>query len=213
MSESEDNANPIDELILKPAKRLAALRRAEADAEAQEASIRNKKKRKKSSSNNLQGLHDQVQQQIDGSQPIVAAAAAAHQPAAATAPKGIVIVNDEQANAQKYELQKLLRAPRYFDEVYEPKGVACWRCGKRGHLAKDCTLAAAKPCCYCAQYGHEPRDCPHSECVRLDRHVRGMSIHSVCLWVLHLTTAVPLPTAVMAACACLLPICMQKSAD
>eukprot|EP00775_Hariotina_reticulata_P011818 gene11818-11962_t len=163
MSESEDNVNPIDELIVKPAKRLAAQRRATADAEAQEAPARNKKKRKKSSSNNLQGLHDQAQQRMDSGEPMVAAAA--------TAPKGVVIVEDEQANAQKYELQKLLRAPRYFDEVYEPKGVACWRCGKRGHLAKDCTLAAAKPCCYCAQYGHEPRECPHSECVQPDQLV------------------------------------------
>jgi hypothetical protein len=53
---------------------------------------------------------------------------------------------------------------RYFDDVYEPKGVACWRCGKRGHLAKDCSLSAAKPCYYCAQYGHEPFSCPHSKC-------------------------------------------------
>ncbi|WIA33218.1 hypothetical protein OEZ86_006364 [Tetradesmus obliquus] len=71
-----------------------------------------------------------------------------------------------EADQRNFEVQKLLRAPRYFDDVYEPKGVACWRCGKRGHLAKDCSLSAAKPCYYCAQYGHEPFSCPHRLCFR-----------------------------------------------
>lgn len=76
------------------------------------------------------------------------------------------MLDEDEADQRNFEVQKLLRAPRYFDDVYEPKGVACWRCGKRGHLAKDCSLSAAKPCYYCAQYGHEPFSCPHRLCFR-----------------------------------------------
>jgi len=48
-------------------------------------------------------------------------------------------------------------------QVFSLTGVSCWRCGKRGHLSKDCSEPDARPCVYCARYGHEGADCPDSK--------------------------------------------------
>lgn len=48
-------------------------------------------------------------------------------------------------------------------QVFTLTGVSCWRCGKRGHLTKDCSQPDARPCVFCARYGHEGIDCPDSE--------------------------------------------------
>lgn len=176
MSDEEDN--PIDNLILKKAEERAAKKRSATTVEpptdavaAQSSPSRppaaadasKKKKRRNKSSTPSTSLPNAA-----GVDP-VAVSASEHnettsttQKATAAGPIGVVVLEDGDPEPN-YEMQKLLRAPRYFDEVYEPKGVACWRCGKRGHLAKDCTESEAKPCVYCAQYGHESRDCPHSK--------------------------------------------------
>jgi hypothetical protein len=61
----------------------------------------------------------------------------------AAAPAGVRLVDDDGGGGggAPLEVRRLLRAsraPRYFDEGAPLKGVACWRCGKRGHVAKDC---------------------------------------------------------------------------
>lgn len=69
------------------------------------------------------------------------AAAAAGTPG----PRGVVLVDDD-GDAAAPEMWRLLRgarAPRYFDEGAPLKGVACWRCGKRGHVARDCRCAGS----------------------------------------------------------------------
>jgi hypothetical protein len=77
-----------------------------------------------------------------------------------------VLEDDEvEQQAQNIEMMKLLRGPRYFDVVYEPKGVSCWRCGKKGHVSANCPLEKAKPCVLCAVYGHDSAECPQRKCV------------------------------------------------
>eukprot|EP00879_Flechtneria_rotunda_P020779 GHRR01021872.1.p1 GENE.GHRR01021872.1~~GHRR01021872.1.p1 ORF type:complete len:231 (+),score=69.03 GHRR01021872.1:235-927(+) len=177
MSDSEDN--PIDELILQPALKAAANRKA-AELESEKpatggyletdssASARSKRQKKSSSTTatptpKQQGT-DKAAQQVAAAVDTANGAHPAAARAAATVPVGVVVIDNNAPDPRNYEMQKLLRAPRYFDAIYEPKGVACWRCGKHGHLAKDCTLSAAKPCHFCAQYGHEAFVCPNSEC-------------------------------------------------
>lgn len=56
----------------------------------------------------------------------------------------------------------------YFDPDFEEAGRRCFKCGGRGHMARDCTNAAKeRPCFLCAQLGHDSRDCPSSECLLL----------------------------------------------
>lgn len=90
-------------------------------------------------------------------------------------PVGVVVVEDG-APTVNLEMQRLLRLPRYFDENYKPTAaITCWRCGKRGHMSRDCTSGVScKPCYLCAQYGHEAKDCPHRECTRM--HIDGMAV-------------------------------------
>lgn len=138
---------------------------------------KNKKQRKRSgSSSSLAGLEGVKQQQSpgdgDGAQQqgpasLLPAAPQTHlaggQQSDTVAPVGVLVIPDGTADLRSQERSK--RVPRYFDEVYAPKGVACWRCGRRGHLAKDCVgRGMGRPCFYCAQYGHEPSVCPHREC-------------------------------------------------
>lgn len=75
-------------------------------------------------------------------------------------PVGVdVLADDQPLNA---EFHRLLRQPRYFDENYTPgAAISCWKCGRRGHLSRDCTFIRNKPCVLCAQYGHESASCPY----------------------------------------------------
>lgn len=171
---SDDEDNPIDTLILKKAEDRAARKRAVAENGALEGSSeatptedsaadrsdgRKRKRKKKSATITATEQVEAITQQAAFTA-VQAPNGNADTSQHAAPPIGVVVLEDGDPEPN-YEMQKLLRAPRYFDQVYEPKGVACWRCGKRGHLAKDCTLSEAKPCVYCAQYGHESRDCPH----------------------------------------------------
>jgi hypothetical protein len=54
--------------------------------------------------------------------------------------------------------------PAAHMQAFTLTGVSCWRCGKRGHLTKDCSEPDARPCFFCARYGHEGPDCPDSKC-------------------------------------------------
>lgn len=79
-------------------------------------------------------------------------------------------------------------------------GVSCWRCGKRGHLAKDCYQPAAKPCIYCAQYGHEAGACPNRELCSATRCCRAAACLTAC-------------EAVNATCACVCACVAQTLVD
>jgi hypothetical protein len=73
-----------------------------------------------------------------------ASAAAAAAPPPAPLPTGVRIVEDSEAgNAEMARLLvgRAARALRYFEDGAPLKGVACWRCGRRGHVAKDCRCA------------------------------------------------------------------------
>ncbi|KAI3438578.1 hypothetical protein D9Q98_001003 [Chlorella vulgaris] len=86
----------------------------------------------------------------------------------ARAPAGVVLVEStEEHNA---EVQRLLRAPRYFDEDFEEAGLRCFKCGGKGHFARDCSAEAKERSCFlCSQFGHDSRDCPSSMCWRCQR--------------------------------------------
>lgn len=150
---SSDSEQPIDKLIIKKANQRAAT---SSDADSRPS------------------MPGRAQQALHKQQAKSMTAAAGAQPKPLTlgvsdGPVGVVVIDEGDISQRNLEMQKLLRVSRYFDEVYQQKGaVSCWRCGVKGHLAKDCTNKQEKPCVLCAQYGHESSSCPHSTCSRAD---------------------------------------------
>lgn len=69
------------------------------------------------------------------------------------------------APSPQAQVKRLLRTPRYFDPDYEEAGPRCFKCGGKGHFARDCANPAARErsCFLCAGYGHDSRECPNSE--------------------------------------------------
>jgi hypothetical protein len=80
-------------------------------------------------------------------------------------PVGVVLL--EVGQTPNWEVLRLTRPRRYFDDDFTPlvqSAISCWRCGRRGHMARDCVKGSNdRPCHMCAQYGHEARECPHRE--------------------------------------------------
>uniref|UniRef100_A0A7S0VKP6 CCHC-type domain-containing protein n=1 Tax=Polytomella parva TaxID=51329 RepID=A0A7S0VKP6_9CHLO len=86
------------------------------------------------------------------------------------APVGVVLVDDTSDIVRDFDLKRLLRQPRYFDDVIDDVSARCFNCGKPGHTARICTNEAReKPCYSCAQFGHEGKDCPNKLCFRCGR--------------------------------------------
>lgn len=84
--------------------------------------------------------------------------------------------------------------PRYFDpeSEWEQNTKRCYRCGRAGHLMRDCTYEEKqKPCYLCGALDHQARgqaDCPNTLCYRCgkpghqarDCH-NPTAVHHVCL--------------------------------
>eukprot|EP00887_Chlorella_sp_A99_P004719 scaffold4.g4719.t1 len=75
------------------------------------------------------------------------------------APVGVIVVEERE------------EGPTYFDPDVEEAGLRCFKCGGKGHMARDCTNPAARQrsCFLCAAFGHDSRDCPSALCWRCQR--------------------------------------------
>ncbi|GAX82469.1 hypothetical protein CEUSTIGMA_g9896.t1 [Chlamydomonas eustigma] len=87
----------------------------------------------------------------------------------ASVPVGVILVQDRKEIARDVEMTRLIRQPRYYDDVSVDIILAgrCFNCGKAGHRSSECTFAAReKPCYLCAKFGHEARACPAELCFK-----------------------------------------------
>eukprot|EP01025_Chloroclados_australasicus_P025073 TRINITY_DN2507_c0_g1_i10.p1 TRINITY_DN2507_c0_g1~~TRINITY_DN2507_c0_g1_i10.p1 ORF type:complete len:375 (-),score=43.62 TRINITY_DN2507_c0_g1_i10:344-1432(-) len=84
-------------------------------------------------------------------------------------PAGVVLYDPrDQDTEQQWKIAKLLRAPRYFEISAQEETVRCVKCGQGGHLGQQCPNKGIdiRPCTLCAQYGHMEKECPNRLCFK-----------------------------------------------
>ena len=65
---------------------------------------------------------------------------------------------DAVHEGENYEVRRLLRMPRYFDDDFELAALRCFRCGGGGHREAECNLPQKeRPCHLCGYVDHMSR--------------------------------------------------------